>query len=115
MIETLEDRRVVALWGKISRAVDERTSADQEIRHLVQQIIYLEEACRSVVESIYYLEKSDDHETQRITAWELKSDFQFLKTLVNEKRFLAALKLIEDDTASTASCEELPVDESTAA
>lgn len=97
MIEKLQDRRVAALCTRFSNVVKDRLPEDQQIRHLVQQVIYLEEACRSVAESIRCLEKSDDSETQRITAWELKTDFQFLRTLLNEKRFLSALKLIEDD------------------
>ena len=97
MIEKLQDRRVAALCTRFSNVVKDRLPEDLQIRHLVQQVIYLEEACRSVAESIRCLEKSDDSETQRTTAWELKTDFQFLRTLLNEKRFLSALKLIEDD------------------
>src|SRR6476619_5319796 len=81
------DKRVDALYEKLHGTIV-RGSFNETKRHQVQQIVYVEEACRSVIEAIDQLAASESPEEAETAAQEFKCEFDFLRTLTNDQEFL---------------------------
>lgn len=77
-----DDKRVDALYEKL------RGPILRGSRHQVQQIVYVEEACRSVIEAIDRLAASESPEEVKTAVQEFQCEFDFLRTLTNDKEFL---------------------------
>lgn len=92
-----EDRRVDELCRKLTGTGSGQTSGS--FRHQVQQILYVEDACRSLLETIGKLHAIDPDDFEgEIDTRSLMDDFRrelhFLKTLMNEKQFLGSLEFV---------------------
>ena len=72
------DKRVDALYEKLHGPIV-RGSFNGTKRHQVQQIVYVEEACRSVIETIDRLAASESPAEAEAAVEEFKSEFHFLR------------------------------------
>ena len=86
-------KRVDALYEKLHGPIV-RGSFNGTKRHQVQQIVYVEEACRSVIETIDRLAASESPAEAEAAVEEFKSEFHFLRTLTNDKAFLHSLHFL---------------------
>ena len=82
-----DDKRVDVLYEKLHGPIV-RGSFNGTKRHQVQQIVYVEEACRSVIEAIDRLAASESPKEADAAVQEFKYEFDFLRTLTNDKEFL---------------------------
>jgi hypothetical protein len=94
-----DDVRVNALYDNINDQVGEWLYTDGQVRHAVQQIIYVAEACESLVETIRQLEATDEYEDrERVQQllFEMKSEMKFLQTLLDDREFSRSLSFIKE-------------------
>jgi hypothetical protein len=66
---------------------------DGQIRHVAQLILYVDDACRAVVASIEGLGASQYDQVGPALA-DVKNEFQFLKTIFNDKEFLKSMDFV---------------------
>ncbi len=92
-----DDKRVDELYEKLHGEHRPRGAWDREGRHEAQQIVYIEDSCRSVLAVIEKMrmrdiyDDSDDAPLPSDLIDELKSEIHFLKTVIGDKKFLRSL------------------------
>ena len=86
------ERVYAALYGDRGRY-----AWDPQKRNTAQQIIYIEDACKSILEGIKEVEGIKDINKVGPSLDALRADFHFLKTLINEKSFLRSFDFLTRD------------------
>jgi hypothetical protein len=88
-----EQERVTALYSRIGGALGETAGT---ARHYVQQIVYVEDACRNVLDVIARMNQVGDldapsAEKPDALIQELRGELTFLRALMNDKAFIGSL------------------------
>lgn len=94
-----DEKRMAVLYQKLCGRAYRKGDWDAKLRDEVQQILYVEDACQSILEVIDQMRsldhKDDDGPSASDLIDEMKGEVHFLKTLINDKRFLSSLRFLQ--------------------